>query len=68
MKKGEKSMCEKRNQLILQAILDKLGSGTGIYTSEDILTAANIEEQDLNEMLEQLQNDISKMTRKGKKR
>ncbi len=61
-------MCEKRNQLILQAILDKLGSGTGIYTSEDILTAANIEEQDLNEMLKQLQNDISKMTRKGKKR
>lgn len=61
-------MCEKRNQLILQAILDKLGSSTGIYTSEDILTAANIEEQDLNEMLEQLQNDISKITRKGKKR
>ena len=61
-------MYEKRNQLILQAILDKLGSGTGIYTSEDILTAANIEEQDLNEMLEQLQNDISKMTRKGEKR
>ena len=68
MRKGERSMCEKRNQLILKAILDKLGSGTGIYTSEDILTAANIEEQDLNEMLEQLQNDISKMTRKGKKR
>ena len=57
-------MCEKRNQLILQAILDKLGSGTGIYTSEDILTAANIEEQDLNEMLKQLQNDISKMKKR----
>ena len=56
-------MCEKRNQLLLQAILDKLGSGTGIYTSEDILTAANIKEQDLNKILEQLQNDISKITR-----
>ena len=26
---------DKRNQLIMQAILDKLGSNTGIYTAEE---------------------------------
>ena len=45
------AMCDKRNQLITQAVLDKLGSGTGIYTSDDILTAANIKEENLKELL-----------------
>ena len=41
---------EKRNRLIVQAIIDKLGANTGIYTAEDILMAANIGEKDLQEV------------------
>lgn len=60
-------MCEKRNQLISQAILDKLASGgMGVYTSEDILTVANIDEQDLNKILKEFQNDVADITRKEK--
>ncbi len=44
---------DKRNQLIMQAILDKLGSNTGIYTAEDVLMAANIKDKDLQEVLKQ---------------
>lgn len=54
---------DKRNQLIMQAILDKLGSNTGIYTAEDILTAANIKDKDLQEVLKGLQSNIAEMIR-----
>lgn len=56
-------MCDKRNQLITQAVLDKLGSGTGIYTSDDILTAANIKEENLKELLEKMKGNVAKITK-----
>lgn len=58
-------MCDKRNQLITQAVLDKLGSGTGIYTSEDILTVANISDENLRDLLGKLQSNVKKVTEKG---
>ncbi len=64
MKKGGKIMYEKRNQLITQAILDKLNTGTGIYSAEDILVAANIEKQDLQKLLEQLEENVAEIARK----
>ncbi len=54
---------DKRNQLIMQAILDKLGSNTGIYTAEDVLTAANIKDKDLQEVLNRLESNIAEMIR-----
>ncbi len=57
-------MYEKRNQLITQAILDKLNTGTGIYSAEDILVAANIEKQDLQKLLEQLEENVAEIARK----
>ena len=59
------AMCDKRNQLITQAVLDKLGSGTGIYTSEDILTVANISDENLRDLLGKLQSNVKKVTEKG---
>lgn len=59
------AMCDKRNQLIMQAVLDKLGSGTGIYTSEDILTVANISDENLRDLLGKLQSNVKKVTEKG---
>ena len=58
-------MCDKRNQLITQAVLDKLSSGTGIYTSEDILTVANISDENLRDLLGKLQSNVKKVTEKG---
>ena len=54
---------DKRNQLIMQAILDKLGSNTGIYTAEDVLMAANIKDKDLQEVLNRLESNIAEMIR-----
>ena len=55
-----------RNQLITQANLDKLNTGTGIYTAEDILVAANISDQNLQKFLEQLEGNVAEITRKEK--
>ena len=66
MKKGGKIMYEKRNQLITQAILDKLNTGTGIYSAEDILVAANISDQNLQKLLEQLEENVAEITGKQK--
>ena len=58
------AMCDKRNQLITQAILDRLGSSTAIYTSEDILTAANIKDENLKELLNKFQNEVKEVTKR----
>ena len=63
MNKKVMAMCDKRNQLIMQAVLDRLSSGTGIYTSEDILTVANIKEKNLKELLEKMKSNVVEMTK-----
>ncbi len=59
-------MDKKRNQLITQAILDKLNTGTGIYTAEDILVTANISDQNLQELLKQLEGNVAELAKKQK--
>ena len=59
-------MNEKRNQLITQAILDTLSTGAGIYTAEDILTAADISNEDLQKLLKQIRNNVAEMKEKEK--
>ena len=53
-----------RNQLILRAIIDKLGSGTEIYTAEDILLAADIENENLQEIQERLTNNVDEIVKR----
>lgn len=62
----EKGNTMTRNKLITQAILDKLNTGTGIYTAEDILVAANISDQNLQELLKQLEGGVAELTKKQK--
>ncbi len=62
----EKRNIMNRNELITQAILDKLNTGTGIFTAEDILLAANIKEQDLQKLLGQLEGGVAELTQEQK--
>ena len=57
-------MPKDRNALILRAIVDKLGSGTEIYTAEDILLAANIESKNLQEVQEKLANSVDEIVKR----
>lgn len=57
-------MPEGRNQLILRAIVDKLGSGIEIYTAEDILLVANIESENLQEVQERLTNSVDEIVKR----
>ena len=43
--------------------LDKLNTGTGIFTSEDILTVADIKEENIKELLEKMKNNVAEITR-----
>lgn len=56
-------MCSKRNQIITQAVLDVLGSNTGIYTADDVLTAADIDDKNLQELLQKFQNSVASVTK-----
>lgn len=60
-------MCNKRNQIITQAVLDVLGSSTGIYTAEDVLTAANIDNDNLQELLKEFQNSVANVAKQKQK-
>ena len=57
-------MPQDRNELILRAIVDKLGSGTEIYTTEDILLAADIENENLQEIQERLTNNVDEIVKR----
>ena len=57
-------MSKDRNALILRAIVDKLGSGIEIYTAEDILLAANIESENLQEVQERLTNSVEEIVKR----
>ena len=56
-------MCDKRNQLITKAILDVLGCGAGVYTAEDVLTAANIDNDNLQQLLKEFQNSVANVAK-----
>lgn len=48
-----------RTELIINAVLDKFGSGTNVYFSSDILTAAGIDEDTAKNLLEQFKQNIN---------
>ncbi len=56
-------MCDKRNKIITQAVLDVLASSAGIYTAEDVLTAANINNENLQELLQALQKNVANVAK-----
>ena len=55
-------MKNKREELIKRALLDKLNDSIDIYTADDILTVANIDETELTELRENIQADIDRLT------
>ena len=57
-------MSKARNELILRAIVDKLGCSTEIYTAEDILLAADIENENLQEVQERLTNSVDEIVKR----
>ena len=59
-------MCDKRKKLIAQAVLNKLSPGPEFYTADDILVAADISDQKLQELLKQFQDNVAEITRKEK--
>lgn len=67
IKKGQCNVCNKRNQIITQAVLDVLGSNTGIYTADDVLTAANIDNDNLQELLKEFQNSVANIAKQKQK-
>ncbi len=60
-------MCNKRNQIIMQAVLDVLGSNTEIYTADDVLTAANIDNDNLQKLLKEFQNSVANVAKQKQK-
>lgn len=56
-------MCDKRNQIIAKAALDVLGSGMGIYTAEEVLIAANIDDKSLQELLRAFQKSVANVAK-----
>ena len=60
-------MCNKRNQIIMQAVLDVLGSNTEIYTADGVLTAANIDNDNLQKLLKEFQNSVANVAKQKQK-
>lgn len=56
-------MNQQRNQIIAKAIIDVLGDDVGIYSASDILTVANIDNQNLEKLLQTFQNSVADITK-----
>ena len=59
-------MSKKRDELIKSALMAKLSGGIDIYTADDILTAADISDAELQEFREKVQADIHRLAEKKK--
>ena len=51
----------KRNEIIEKAIIEKLTGGVNIYTADDILTAANITEKEIQDFHAKMKNEIDEL-------
>jgi hypothetical protein len=60
-------MNSKRDKLIKNALLDKINDALSIYTADDILTAADITETELQEFHDKIKKDVEKLADKNKK-
>lgn len=57
-------MSENRKQLIKRALLDKCGTNTEVYFSDDILTVANINKLEAMKLMEQHKNSVTEFVNK----
>jgi len=60
-------MENKREKLIKSALMDKISDDTNIYTADDILTVADISEEERQELIVKINEDIYKIVEKKKK-
>lgn len=51
-------MGDTRAELIRRAIIDKLGLGIEVYSSDDILMAAGIPQEEAEKLISQLQQNV----------
>ena len=59
-------MSKKRDELIKSALMAKLSGGIDIYTADDILTAADISDAELQDFREKVHADIDRLAEKKK--
>jgi hypothetical protein len=60
-------MNNKREKLIKNALMDKINGELNIYSADDILTAADISEEERRELVEKIHEDIYRIVEKKKK-
>ena len=51
-------MNNKRNEIIKTALMDKVSGNINIFTADDILTVADISEEELQEFKEKIKSEI----------
>ena len=54
----------KRDELIKTALMDKMTNNVNIYTAYDILTVANISEEEVKNFQEKIMIEINELTKK----
>ena len=57
-----------RNEIIKKALMDKLTGSINIYTADDILTVADISEEEIHNFHEKITNEIDELTEKKSKK
>ena len=57
---------DRRTNLIKSAIIDQLGLGAGIYTSEEVLIVAGISQKDIETLTRQLQESADALANQSK--
>ena len=53
-----------REDIIKKALMDKLSGGMDIFTADDILTVADIGEDEMTELRESIETEMERLSRK----
>ena len=61
-------MKNKRDELIKKALIDKLSGNISIYSADDILTVADISDEETQEFQEKITAEIRQLAEKKKKK
>ena len=59
-------MANKRDELIKNALMDKLSGNITIYSADDILTAADITDEETQDFQEKIRSEIARLAKKKK--
>ena len=60
-------MKNKRDELIQKALMDKLSGNISIYSADDILTVADISDEEMQEFYKKVTVEIKQLAEKKKK-